>query len=53
MVVVELDLKTMHLDDKRELLEALTLEVVGVVELLVILHAHLHKQRLVDQVLYI
>jgi|TARA_Y100000296_G_scaffold58670_1_gene67632 hypothetical protein len=53
MVVVELDLKTMHLEQPLELLEQLTLEVVGVVELLVIVHAHLHKQRLVDQVLYI
>lgn len=49
MVVVELEIKPIILDDRLQLLEALTLEVVVVVELLVILDPHLHKLQLVDQ----
>lgn len=49
MVVVELEIKPIILDDRLQLLEALTLEVVAVVELLVILDPHLHKLQLVDQ----
>jgi hypothetical protein len=51
LAVVEMDLKMMHLDDNRQLLEVLTLEAVEVVELLVILRPHLQKQLQAVQVL--
>jgi hypothetical protein len=51
LAVVEMDLKMMHLDDNRQLLEVLTLEAVEVVELLVILLVHLQKQLQAVQVL--